>query len=728
MALVSLRAAWQDPLDRLADWDATNTSYPCLWTAVTCDASSSITSLNLSGFSISGTLPAAIANLSSITELDFSYTALSGSIPNEIGSLSFLTYLSLSHNRFNSTIPDGLFRSTSLKSLLLDNNHISGALPLAIGSLKTLRHFSVAYNDLAGSMPISIATLPQLSILLARSNRFTGNIPSYLGNLSSLIKLDLGENLLVGDIPRSIGSLQTLQELNLSGNLLAGPLPAELGNLQVLISLDLSHNFLNGTIPLDFGKLTSLELIDLCYNKLGGTIPSELGDLHMLRSVNLSFNDFTGVVPTALGLRFDPESFAGNPHLCTRRPCGRDSHFRHQPQITGAVLGGTFALVVFFAMFMFCVCNRTTVTRSRRGRVNTVDSGSSRVEIANTHRNAIFKAYDEDLAENYEVIVSCAGYFDTAHVIGKGRFSTVYECNLSQGERIAVKVFNNPIYQPAFEEAMARLHELLQPGGTLLQIKGYYSSSLETAIFYDFMCKGSLRDLLHTSPALLDWNKRINIAKDISQALHCLHTASPSMLHEDLKSSNVLLDDDLKPYVADYCLNALTHRSVVQTPGYTPPEFTCPSFFRRQYTEKTDVYSFGIVLLELLTGKSPIGSDECASNSVHKDRVRQENSPSLRVHDEEDGENSQTSKLQREFGEDLHLVTLVLGFQKGGNVLELSSPIVSETCPSLDHQVRAFKLALRCIDQEPTSRPSMEEILRILGTLTTNSLVAQEMP
>ncbi|KAI5054561.1 hypothetical protein GOP47_0030527 [Adiantum capillus-veneris] len=134
------------------------------------------------------------------------------------------------------------------------------------------------------------------------------------------------------------------------------------------------------------------------------------------------------------------------------------------------------------------------------------------------------------------------------------------------------------------------------------------------------MPKGTLYDVLHKSPTLLDWSKRINIALGVAHALAHLHRACTSkILHMDLKSSNVFLDDDLNPLVADYGLIALVSKTVVETPGYTPPEFTSVSYSVRRYTEKVDVYSFGILLLELLTGKTPVSHEEDNSRRTSHD-------------------------------------------------------------------------------------------------------------
>ncbi|KAH7446142.1 hypothetical protein KP509_01G041200 [Ceratopteris richardii] len=338
-------------------------------------------------------------------------------------------------------------------------------------------------------------------------------------------------------------------------------------------------------------------------------------------------------------------------------------------------------------------------------------------------KKARLEVYIEGFTHSYETIVSHAGFFDTAHVIGKGRFASMFRSDIRGGLSLAVKVFNNPIPQSTFEREMINLHDSTGHINTLLPMRGYYANPVESAIFYDYMPRGSLHDVLRDSPFLLDWSKRIRIAIGVSQALHDLHSCSPTkILHQDLKSSNVLLNHDLQPLLADYGLMGLLFRSVVETPGYTPPEFACLSNSLRRYTEKTDVYAFGVVLLELLTGKDPVCHEENTQAVSDQDGICvPQNHENVHVsHLAKKGRASYD--LEEGLGSRMHLVTLVLGLEKEGKGLELLSPIVVETCPSLDKQEEAYRLALLCIDEEPNRRPSMPELISTLERLSMSEM------
>lgn len=295
--------------------------------------------------------------------------------------------------------------------------------------------------------------------------------------------------------------------------------------------------------------------------------------------------------------------------------------------------------------------------------------------------NSKLEMYTKGFKLSYEQIVAHAGYYDTAHVVGKGRFATVYRSDLPGGAHMAVKVFKNSIPQAAFEKEVEGL-ESVSHFNTLLPIRGYYVSEGEKAIFYDFMQNGTLYDALHNNAevsAQLDWAKRLNIAMGVAQAVAHLHKGSSiRVLHKDLKSTNVVLDEAMNPLVADYGLIGLVSRSLVETPGYTPPELKT----NKKYTEKSDVYSFGVVLLELLTGKKPV--------SFIGDRQ-------------------------------LNLVTWALRLQRDGRGSEVFSANLVESCPYPDYPDRALNLAILCLSDQPAQRPTMSEIASILEGLGGNN-------
>ncbi|KAH7424499.1 hypothetical protein KP509_11G011600 [Ceratopteris richardii] len=446
--------------------------------------------------------------------------------------------------------------------------------------------------------------------------------------------------------------------------------------------------------------MSSLETLNLQHNNFSGSISPLLGGLSKLKSFNLSYNNLTGQIPRDGILRnFSAASFEGNAFLCgdplVNITCSspppttlvpvpspplpplsslkNDLLSRGSNNTWKVIIG---VVVSVFALSMFIICMTIFVRRSRMKRARQVPNGlSSERGVANS--SSKLEMYNRGFRFTYEEIVSHAGYYDTAHIVGKGRFATVYRSDLPGGIQMAVKVFKDTISRPAFEKEVETL-ESASHFDTLLPIRGYFSSAGEKAILYEFMPEGNLYDMLHNNPdahVQLDWPIRINIAMGIAQALAHLHKGSSTrVLHKDVKSTNVLLNDKLSPFVADYGTVGLVSKSIVETPGYMAPELNVT----KKYTEKTDVYGFGVVLVEILTGKKPV--------SYIGDRQ-------------------------------LSLVNWTLRLHRSGRGREVFSSRLVETCPYPDYPDKALNLAVLCLHELPGQRPTMSEVASMLESL-----------
>ena len=242
------------------------------WTGVTVSGGR-VTRLNLS--SLSGSIPAALGDLSGLTWLDLASNALSGSIPAELGDLSSLTYLDLSSNGLSGSIPEDLGDLSALGTLNLSSNALSGSIPEDLGDLASLFTLDLSGNALSGSIPDDLGDLASMFTLDLSDNALSGSIPAELGSAAFLGNLDLSDNALSGSIPAELGSLSFLSDLNLSGNALSGSIPAALASAAFLGNLDLSDNALSGPIPAALAGLFLTEL-DLSGNSLTGTVTLEL--------------------------------------------------------------------------------------------------------------------------------------------------------------------------------------------------------------------------------------------------------------------------------------------------------------------------------------------------------------------------------------------------------------------------------------------------------------------
>ncbi len=277
------------------------------WHGVGTDSDGRVDSLALFSNSLTGSIPAALGDLTKLKYLNLTNNSLTGPIPAELGNLTKLETLDLRDNKENrnggltGSIPAELGDLTNLKELNLFNNSLTGSIPAELGNLDSLKHLALYNNSLTGSIPAELGDLTNLKELNLFNNSLTGSIPAELGNLDSLKHLALYNNSLTGSIPAELGDLDSLKHLNLFNNSLTGSIPAELGDLTNLNRLVLNSNALTGSIPAELGDLTNLEELHLNSNSLTRSIPAELGDLTNLQFLYLNRNDLTGSIPAELG-------------------------------------------------------------------------------------------------------------------------------------------------------------------------------------------------------------------------------------------------------------------------------------------------------------------------------------------------------------------------------------------------------------------------------------------
>ncbi len=271
------------------------------WSFVTTDGAGRVTLLNLRSNSLSGSIPAALGDLTNLEFLGLNDNSLSGSIPAALGDLTNLEKLYLNENSLSGSIPAALGDLTNLERLALDNNDLTGSIPAALGDLTKLETLVLNSNSLTGSIPAALGDLTNLEHLDLERNSLTGSIPAALGDLTNIERLYLGSNSLTGSIPAWLGDLTNLERLYLDGNSLSGSIPAALGDLTNLESLSLYRNSLSGSIPAALGDLTNLEYLGLNDNSLSGSIPAALGDLTNLERLHLWDNSLSGSIPAALG-------------------------------------------------------------------------------------------------------------------------------------------------------------------------------------------------------------------------------------------------------------------------------------------------------------------------------------------------------------------------------------------------------------------------------------------
>ncbi|KAK1274072.1 LRR receptor-like serine/threonine-protein kinase ERL2 [Acorus gramineus] len=605
--------------------------------------------LSLQGNRLIGKIPEVIGLMQALAVLDLSENELVGTIPPILGNLTYTGKLYLHSNKFTGPIPPMLGNMTKLSYLNLANNNLEGPIPRNISSCTALNQFNVHGNKLNGTIPTEFQNLESLTYLNFSSNRFNGAIPVELGKIVNLDTLDLSNNDFTGSIPDSVGDLEHLLQLNLSRNNLNGQVPAEFGNLRSIQVMDISHNMLSGMIPEEMGQLQNIEALILNNNQLEGEIPIQLANCFSLSTLNLSYNNFSGEIPQNKNFsKFPPESFLGNPLLCGpwESSCGL-----YGQNSKGAIY-------------------RTQQPKPYIKGLGKPMQGPPKLVVLQM-----------DMAvHTYEDIMRVTDNLSEKYIVGYGASSTVYKCVVKNAKPIAIKRLYDqyPHNLRVFENELETIGSIRHRN--LVSLHGYSLSPLGNLLFYEYMENGSLWDLLHgpSTKVKLDWDTRLRIAVGAAQGLAYLHhDCNPRIIHRDVKSSNILLDENFEAHISDFGIaksisSSKMHAStfVMGTIGYIDPEYARTS----RLNEKSDVYSFGIVLLELLTGKKAVDNE----SNLHQ---------------------------------------LILSKADDNTVMEAVDTEVSVTCMDLGLVRKTFQLALLCTKRSPLERPNMHEVARVLVSL-----------
>lgn len=723
---------------------------------------------------LTGSIPPSLGKLSNVTWLDLADNQLTGSLPMSrdngtgLDQLVKAEHFHFNYNMLEGSVPESLFNSTMhLRHILFDRNNFTGPIPASIGGIPSLEVLRLNNNGFMGEVP-PLNNLTKLQVLMLSNNKLSGQIPNLTG-MSSLENVDISNNSFdPSNVPSWISDLTNIITLTMQSVGLSGQLPQKLFSFPQLQNLVLSDNQLNGTLDMGNNISTHLDVVNIQNNKilsvivynsfsvknlmlegnplcngslLSDTTPCTGQQTEAPPQLFLDAQCANPFIETMIFrapsfdnvLEFLPElenNLSSQLNSCTPNrlsliPYSNEDAYLNvnikacpvnqkkfnysqvlncfnltvktykAPEIFGpyyvkahaypfhdktsrAVLIGIVTGSVFLVMGLTLVGFYALRQKKQAQRLASINNpfaswGSMEEDIGEAPKLKNVRFF------KLEELKLCTNDFREINAIGAGGYGRVYRGKLPDGQLVAIKRSKEGSMQGGLEfkteiELLSRLHHK-----NLVGLVGFCFEKGEKMLVYEFIANGTLSEALYGMKGIqLDWNRRLKIALDSARALAYLHDhANPPIIHRDVKSTNILLDEKLTAKVADFGLSLLVSDSeegqlctnVKGTLGYLDPEY----YMTQQLTAKSDVYSFGVVLLELIVAKPPIHENKYIVREV-KMALNMEDRTHCGLKDVMD------PVLQKMGG--------LLGFPQ------------------------FLKLALQCVEEVGTSRPSMNSIVR----------------
>ncbi|XP_047085414.1 putative receptor-like protein kinase At3g47110 [Lolium rigidum] len=604
-----------------------------------------------------GKIPHSFVNMSNVQVFDISTNNFTGVVPSSIGRLSKLVEFNIQMNKLQASHKQewefmiSLSNCTELQVLSLASNHLQGHVPSALSNLSIqLQHLYLGQNQLEGSFPSGIANLPNLIIMGLDYNRFTGMVPPWLGSFKKLQKLSLSTNMFAGNIPSSLSNLSQLTELLLDTNRFSGHIPTGLGNFQSLATLSISNNNLHGGVPEGIFRIPTIAQVGLSSNNLHGQLPAEVGKAKQLMILLLSSNKLFGDIPSTLG----------------------DCRSLEDIELDNNIFNGSIP-TSFGNLFSLKILNL-----SYNNLTGQIPDSLGKLE----------------LLEQLD--------FSFNHVEGKvpihGIFMNTTATHIDGNKGLC--------------GGSADLH--LPPCSVLIDSSGNDFK----ALVYEFMPKGDLHNLLYSMEydgnssklRYISLAQRLSFVVDISDAVAYLHhNHHGSIVHCDLKPSNILLDSDMVAHVGDFGLarlqvypepsssgNSTSSSSVAirGTIGYVAPGILQFCIGGGQVSTAADVYSFGVILLEIFIRKSP--TDDTFKDGLSIAKFAEINFPDKML-----------QIVDPQLAQELYL--------------RQEAPVADD---SAVHCLRSvLDVGLCCTKSSPSERISMEEVAAKLHRITDASCI-----
>ncbi|VFQ79411.1 unnamed protein product [Cuscuta campestris] len=660
---------------------------------------SRLDTLILSGNSLNGSIPHTLGKIKTFSRFAANQNAFVGSVP--VGLTTYLINVDLSFNRLNGTIPLTLLSPPNLQYVDLSNNNLEGSIPTTMSSslnrlrlgnnylfgpipgkpfrsLQNLTYLELENNHLNGSIPVELFLCQNLALLNLAQNELTGSLPVQVVNLPNLEVLKLQMNHLVGEIPRDISNLSKLQRLNMSWNSLTGSIPDSISSLKNLANLDLKENKLNGSIPKSISTLNRLLELELGNNRLSGTIPQMPIQLQI--ALNLSHNLFSGTIPTTLSALSALEGLI----LPPPKPGPNSQPMPSKRKLSVAVVIGVALAGFGAALFLFITLS---IWKAYYHSGENASSSSQPPQVVRGKlltANGLHKSCI-DFKKAMEAVT------ETSNIVLKTRLSTYHKAAMPSGASYLVKRLNYSHKIIQFEQNSGRFGREVERLGKLSNSNimtplAYTLTADSVYLFYEFPPAGTLYEALHHhGSSKLDWGSRYSIAIGVAQGLAFLHSSSSSspILLLDLSSKTIMLKSLKEPRIGEIEVYNLIAddpskgtgnlSTVAGSVGYIPPEYA----YTMKVTMAGNVYSFGVVLLELVTGKPAVSQGTELAKLIVSSKSGEEN-------------------------------------KWGDIILDFDESKTSVAAVRRRQMVSVMKVALACVSVSPEGRPKMKTVLRML--------------
>ncbi|CAI8594672.1 unnamed protein product [Vicia faba] len=662
-----------------------------------------LTGLSLPVNNFSGEIPQSIGRLPSLIDLKVFMNNLSGTLPPDFGLYSKLRSFDVATNSFKGRLPENLCHHGELQNLTTYDNRLSGELPESLGSCSSLLEVKIYNNEFYGKIPNGLWKAENLVLFMVSNNKFSGELPQNLSSNISLFDISYNQfyggipigvsdwtnvvefiaskNNLNGSIPQELTALSKLERLLLDQNQLKGSLPFDIISWKSLVTLNLRQNQLNGEIPVSIGDIPSLSVLDLSENQFSGEIPSILP---RLTDFNLSSNHLRGRVPSEFENSAYDRSFLNNSGLCADIPtlnltlCNSNSNTQRKSKDSS--LSPTLIVVLVVVSVLVASLISLMIIKLHRKSKQGFDNSSWK-----------FTSFQRLNFTESDIVSSMTEH----NIIGRGGYGTVYRVVIDGLGYVAVKkIWENKKLDNNLEKSFHTEVKILSSirHRNIVKLLCCISNNDTMLLVYEYVENRSLDRWLHKKNnikssnmlsssvhhGVLDWTKRMHIAIGVAQGLSYMHhECSPPVVHRDVKTSNILLDSQFNAKVTDFGLARMliqpgelaTMSAVIGSFGYMAPEYVQTT----KVSEKVDVYSFGVILLELTTGKEANYGDEHSSLAEWSWQ---------------------------------HI-------QAGSNIEELLDREATEPI-HIDGMCKVFKLGVMCTSTLPSSRPSMREVLQVL--------------